>query len=326
VKRKGLEEFKLQVKLNIEDNHKKFSFLGLQDENLRIIESEIPVVISLRGDELLIRGEQKDVEIACEFLKQLKELVNVFSVLSPGEIKQALQIFKKDRNYSLLRIFGDICLVTHEGKQIKPKSIAQKEYIEAIRNFDLVFSIGPAGTGKTYLAVAMAIEALKSKQVIRVILARPAVEAGEKLGFLPGDISEKVDPYLRPLFDALLEMIGFERCQKLKEKGVLEIAPLAFMRGRSLNNSFIILDEAQNTTSEQMMMFLTRLGFGSKAVVTGDITQIDLPKGQMSGLIEAQQLLGGLEEVKFIYFTEQDVVRHPLVKKIIKIYEKKNKS
>jgi phosphate starvation-inducible PhoH-like protein len=241
--------------------------------------------------------------------------------LYPNDIDYAIRMVSDDRNVNLEDIFLDAVYISSKKKVVTPKSVAQKRYIDAIRSRDLVIGIGPAGTGKTYLAMAMAVAFLMKQEVERIVLTRPAVEAGEKLGFLPGDIAEKVNPYLRPLYDALHDMMDFERVSKLVERGVIEVAPLAFMRGRTLNNSYVILDEAQNTGSEQMKMFLTRLGFHSKAVITGDITQVDLPDTKVSGLIEVQSILKGIEGIEFVYFSEKDVVRHPLVQDIIKAYD-----
>jgi phosphate starvation-inducible PhoH-like protein len=255
-------------------------------------------------------------------LEDFADLFTEGKTFTDRELREAFAQIAEDRALSLRDYFTKARFNPAGKKQVSPKSATQRRYIEAIQNKDVVFGIGVAGTGKTYLAVAMAVQALMQKQVDRIVLARPAVEAGEKLGFLPGDLQDKVDPYLRPLYDALFDLIDYERVSKLLEKRVIEVAPLAFMRGRTLANAFIILDEAQNTTSEQMKMFLTRIGFGSKAVITGDVTQIDLPTGKRSGLIEAERVLSGVEDIDFVYFTEKDVVRHRLVQMIIKAYEK----
>ncbi|OQA19945.1 MAG: PhoH-like protein [bacterium ADurb.Bin363] len=320
-----MEEFQLQLKLNLGDNNQTFRFLGLQNENLKIIESHTPVKIISRGNDIILSGEKEEVDKTAKLFSKLKEIFEVNKDITTYELRYAVEQFNKNPESDLTSFFSNIIFVTPGGRQIKPKTASQSKYITSIRKHDVVFSIGPAGTGKTYLAVAMAIVYLKNREVSRIVLTRPAVEAGERLGFLPGDLQEKVDPYLRPLYDALYDMMDIEKFQKLKEKGIIEIAPLAFMRGRSLNSSFIILDEAQNTSSEQMKMFLTRLGYGSKAVITGDITQMDLPVGIRSGLVEAQYVLNSIEGISFCYFNEQDVVRHELVKKIIKAYENKDK-
>jgi len=319
-----LQEIQYQLKLNLGDNTQAINFLGFQNENLKIIEEYVSVKIAARGSEIFFTGSEKDVKKTVRLFTKLKEIFNVTQNFTPSEIRYAVELFYKDEEKNLTDFFNDVILVSHDGKQIKPRTLSQKKYIENLKKYDMVFSIGPAGTGKTYLAVAMAVLALKNREVKRIILTRPAVEAGEKLGFLPGDLEEKIDPYLRPLYDALYDMMEIEKIAKLKEKGIIEIAPLAFMRGRSLNSSYIILDEAQNTSSEQMKMFLTRLGNGSRAVITGDITQIDLPAGYNSGLVEARYILKSIKGIAFTYFTEQDVVRHELVKKIIKAYENKD--
>ena len=278
-----------------------------------------------RGQDLTIDGDPKDVATAERILDDFAQLFNEGKTFTDRELREAFAQIAEDRAYSLRDHFTKARFNPTGKKQVAPKSANQRRYIEAIQSNDIVFGIGVAGTGKTYLAVAMAVQALMQKQVSRIVLARPAVEAGEKLGFLPGDLQDKVDPYLRPLYDALFDLIDAERVTKLLEKRIIEVAPLAFMRGRTLADAFIILDEAQNTTSEQMKMFLTRIGFGSKAVVTGDVTQIDLPTGKRSGLIEAERVLSGVEEIEFVYFTEKDVVRHRLVQLIIRAYEEHSK-
>jgi phosphate starvation-inducible PhoH-like protein len=267
-------------------------------------------------------GPADRVALGRSLLEQLYALGKKGSSLDQNDIARAVEVLRGDRRAAIKEIFHDTVLVGARARSVAPKGLAQKRYVDAIRNTDIVFGIGPAGTGKTYLAMAMAVRAMMAKECKRIILARPAVEAGEKLGFLPGTMAEKVNPYLRPLYDALHDMMDFERAEQLIERGHIEVAPLAFMRGRTLNDSFVILDEAQNTTSEQMKMFLTRLGFNSKAVVTGDVTQVDLPSGARSGLLEAKQLLSGIEGIAFCYFTEVDVVRHPLVQQIIKAYDR----
>jgi len=298
------------------------ALFGPHSENLRRIARTIGVKINAKGNSLTIQGDDLDIHLSKRVLNDLYALLKKGYPLYSTDIDYAIRMVSDDRSVNLEEIFLDAVYISSKKRVITPKSIAQKRYIDAIRKYDLVISIGPAGTGKTYLAMAMAVAFLMKQEVERIVLTRPAVEAGEKLGFLPGDISEKVNPYLRPLYDALHDMMDFDRASKLVEKGIIEVAPLAFMRGRTLNDSFVILDEAQNTGSEQMKMFLTRLGFGSKAVITGDITQIDLPENKVSGLIEVQGILKGIEGIQFVYFSEKDVVRHPLVQDIIKAYER----
>ncbi len=305
------------------DNPRHFQdLLGDHDEHMKAIERALGVRVSAHGTTLLIGGDSVECELAGRVLSQLYGLVEKGYPVYPSDVDYAVRILSRDRTANLREIFLDTIYISAHKRTITPKSVAQKQYIDAIRNFDIVFGIGPAGTGKTYLAMAMAVAELMRNNFARMILARPAVEAGEKLGFLPGDLAEKVNPYLRPLYDALHDMVDFERAQKMLERGVIEVAPLAFMRGRTLNDSFVILDEAQNTTSEQMKMFLTRLGYGSKAVITGDVTQIDLPAGRLSGLKEAQQVLAGIDDIKFCMFSERDVVRHRLVQDIITAYDR----
>jgi phosphate starvation-inducible PhoH-like protein len=298
------------------------NLLGHHDEHLRAIERALGVQVAVNGTTVLISGDAVERELAGRALTQLYAVVEKGYPVYSSDVDYAIRILSGDRNANLREIFLDTIYISAHKRVITPKSIAQKEYIEAIRNYDIVFGIGPAGTGKTYLAMAMAVAELMKNNFARMILTRPAVEAGEKLGFLPGDLAEKVNPYLRPLYDALHDMVDFERAQKMLERGNIEVAPLAFMRGRTLNDSFVILDEAQNTTSEQMKMFLTRLGYGSKAVITGDVTQIDLPAGRASGLKEAQVILSGVDGIRFCYFTERDVVRHRLVQDVISAYER----
>jgi phosphate starvation-inducible protein PhoH and related proteins len=293
---------------------------GEQDKNIRLIEKLAVVRLVVRGGVISISGDSISVLHIRNLLSQLNEISRKGYPLFPADIEYAHRILSEDATADLEQIFMDTVFISSKKRIITPKSIAQKLYIDAIRNADMVFGIGPAGTGKTYLAMAMAVASLLEKKVNRISLARPAVEAGEKLGFLPGDLAEKVNPYLRPLYDALFDMIDFERASALIQKGVIEVAPLAFMRGRTLNDSFVILDEAQNTTSEQMKMFLTRLGYGSKAVITGDVTQIDLPMDKTSGLVEAEELLCKTEGIRFVHFSELDVVRHPLVQEVIRAY------
>jgi phosphate starvation-inducible PhoH-like protein len=297
------------------------TLFGVHDQNIKYLESLLDVRINARGQDLTVDGDPKDVETVERILEDFSDLFAEGRSFTDKELREAFAQIAEDRAYSLRDYFTKARFNPAGKKQVAPKSAMQRRYIESIQDKDIVFGVGPAGTGKTYLAVAMAVQALMQKQVNRIVLARPAVEAGEKLGFLPGDLQDKVDPYLRPLYDALFDLIDYERVTRLLEKRVIEVAPLAFMRGRTLGDAFIILDEAQNTTSEQMKMFLTRIGFGSKAVVTGDVTQIDLPQGKRSGLVEAERVLSKVEGIEFIYFTEKDVVRHRLVQMIIKAYE-----
>lgn len=315
------KESSVMERMSFENNQLAQSLFGEHNQHIRLVEQRLGLKISTKGNTLQIRGEDEDVFLARRLFSELYGLLRKGYPLYDNDIDFAIRFLRENHEAGLQEVFMDAVYVTSQKRVITPKTQNQKEYIEAIRQYDIVFGIGPAGTGKTYLAMSMAISALMKNEVIRIVLARPAVEAGEKLGFLPGDLYEKVNPYLRPLYDALHDMMNFEKATKLVQRGIIEVAPLAFMRGRTLNDSFVILDEAQNTTSEQMKMFLTRLGFSSKAVITGDITQIDLPEGKTSGLIEAQQLLTGVEGMAFIYFNKKDVIRHPLVQKIIKAYE-----
>jgi phosphate starvation-inducible PhoH-like protein len=297
------------------------TLFGIHDQNIKYLESLLDVRINARGQDLTVDGDPKDVATVERILEDFSDLFHEGRSFSDKELRDAFAQIAEDRAYSLRDYFTKARFNPSGKKQVAPKSANQRRYIEEIQAKDIVFGVGVAGTGKTFLAVAMAVQALMQKQVNRIVLARPAVEAGEKLGFLPGDLQDKVDPYLRPLYDALFDLIDYERVTKLLEKRVIEVAPLAFMRGRTLADAFIILDEAQNTTSEQMKMFLTRIGFGSKAVITGDVTQIDLPQGKRSGLVEAERVLKGIEGIEFCYFTDKDVVRHKLVQMIIKAYE-----
>ncbi|HZG53392.1 MAG TPA: PhoH family protein [Pyrinomonadaceae bacterium] len=297
------------------------TLFGVHDQNIKYLESLLDVRVDARGQDLTIDGDPKDVATVERILEDFTALFAEGKTFTDKELREAFAQIAEDRAYSLRDYFTKARFNPAGKKQVAPKSANQRHYIEAIQNKDVVFGVGVAGTGKTYLAVAMAVQALMQKQVSRIVLARPAVEAGEKLGFLPGDLQDKVDPYLRPLYDALFDLIDAERVTKLLEKRVIEVAPLAFMRGRTLADAFIILDEAQNTTGEQMKMFLTRIGFGSKAVITGDVTQIDLPTGRRSGLVEAERVLSGVEGIEFVYFTDRDVVRHRLVQMIIRAYE-----
>jgi phosphate starvation-inducible PhoH-like protein len=297
------------------------SLFGTYDENLKQLEKQFGVRIRTTGKELIVEGEPVEVARAEKVLDQLAGLMRGGYRLANGDVKTAAQLVSQDDHVELADYFLRSASKTAGKRQIVPKSVTQKRYLDAIEQHDIVFGIGPAGTGKTYLAMAQAVSFLLAKRVSRIILARPAVEAGEKLGFLPGDLLEKVNPYLRPLYDALYDMIETERAERLLERGTIEVAPIAFMRGRTLNDAFVILDEAQNTTSEQMKMFLTRLGFGSKAVITGDVTQIDLPTGRTSGLVEAMKVIGKVEGIAFVHFDDKDVVRHSLVQQIVKAYE-----
>jgi phosphate starvation-inducible PhoH-like protein len=294
---------------------------GSLDENLRNLESALNVRLKTSGHDVVVEGGPDEVVRAERVLEQLGALLRDGYRFGRGDVKTAAQLITHNPNVELQEYFLKGSSRSAGRKQVAPKSVTQRRYLDAIDQFDIVFGVGPAGTGKTYLAMAQAVASLLSKKVNRIILARPAVEAGEKLGFLPGDLQEKVNPYLRPLYDALYDMLDGERVERLLERGVIEVAPIAFMRGRTLNDAFVILDEAQNTTSEQMKMFLTRLGFGSKAVVTGDVTQIDLPAGRMSGLVESLKVVKGIEGIATIYFDERDVVRHSLVQQIVKAYE-----
>ena len=301
------------------------TLFGVHDQNIKYLESLLDVRIDARGQDVSIDGDPADVETVERILQDFSDLFKEGKHFTDKELREAFAQIAEDRAFSLRDYFTKARFNPAGKKQVAPKSVNQRKYIQAIQEKDVVFGIGVAGTGKTYLAVAMAVQALMQKQVNRIVLARPAVEAGEKLGFLPGDLQDKVDPYLRPLYDALFDLIDYERVTRLLEKRVIEVAPLAFMRGRTLADAFIILDEAQNTTSEQMKMFLTRIGFGSKAVITGDVTQVDLPTGKRSGLIEAERILSNLEGIEFVYFTEKDVVRHKLVQMIIRAYEEQTK-
>jgi phosphate starvation-inducible PhoH-like protein len=294
---------------------------GEHNNNLQRIAQATDAIINARGNTVFIQGDKIATALAGNVLKQLYGLLKEGYPLHPNDIDYAVRTLSGDDRINLKEIFLDKVYITSKKSAIIPKSLAQKEYIDAIRKYDIVFGIGPAGTGKTYLAMAMAVSALSKGIVNRIILTRPAVEAGEALGFLPGDLAEKVDPYLRPLYDALHDMMRFEKAAALMEKGIIEVAPIAFMRGRTLNDSFIILDEAQNTTSEQMKMFLTRIGFNSKAVITGDITQIDLPSDKTSGLIESKNILHDIDGIQIVFFSKRDVVRHKLVQEIIRAYE-----
>ena len=297
---------------------------GSHNSNLTRIAELSKVKIDVRGNSVNLQGDNSKIVFAEKILTQLYGLINKNFSLYPADIDSAVKALKADETCQLKDIFFDTIFITAKKKAITPRNSNQKKYIDASREYDIIFALGPAGTGKTYLAMAMAVAALTKGEISRIVLTRPAVEAGETLGFLPGDLAEKINPYLRPLYDALYDMLGFEKTKELIVQGVIEIAPLAFMRGRTLNDSFVVLDEAQNTSSEQMKMFLTRLGYSSRAIITGDITQIDLPLGKQSGLIEAKNILINIKGLKFIYFNRRDVVRHRLVSKIIQAYEKLN--
>jgi phosphate starvation-inducible PhoH-like protein len=309
-------------RVTFDSNELVRSLYGENNGNLRLIEKRLNIIINIRGNELILQGAPSELEMAENLLSQLYGLLKEGYPIYERDVEYSLRILGSDHKTELKPIFLDRVYIPSKKKTITPKSVNQKNYIDSIRKYDIVIGIGPAGTGKTYLAMAMAIASLIKKEVNRVVLARPAVEAGERLGFLPGDLYEKVNPYLRPLYDALHDMMDFESASRLMQSGVIEVAPLAFMRGRTLNDSFIILDEAQNATPEQMKMFLTRLGFSSKTVITGDITQTDLPEGKTSGLIQARDILAHIPDIKFVYFGREDVVRHPLVQEIIDAYGK----
>ncbi|MEL7564947.1 MAG: PhoH family protein [Dehalobacterium sp.] len=310
-----------ELKITIGSNGQAANLLGHRDENLRLLENSLQAGIVARGDEVILTGTPKDLAKAQHVFDHLLTLAKAGVSITASSINYALNIIDQDQE-KIAEKLTQTFYVTPRGKQIKAKTLGQYQYMQSIKQNGIVFGIGPAGTGKTYLAVVMAVLALKSKEVKRLILTRPAVEAGEKLGFLPGDLQDKVDPYLRPIYDSLYDILGMENAQKLMERNTIEVAPLAYMRGRTLDDAFIILDEAQNTTSQQMKMFLTRIGFGSRTVVTGDITQVDLPKGQQSGLLQVQNILQNIQGIDFCYLTQSDVVRHPLVQKIINAYEK----
>ncbi|HZK50131.1 MAG TPA: PhoH family protein [Actinomycetota bacterium] len=310
-----------QVKILVPSQHDMVRLVGARDELLRLVEGAFETRILVRGNEIVISGGAQETERVSNLFQELISMLDQDHVLTKDSVTRSIEIVKGDSRAKPSVVLGDTVVVTHSGKPIRPKTAGQKRYVDQIRENTIVLGVGPAGTGKTYLAVAMAIRALKAGEVSRIVLTRPAVEAGERLGFLPGDISAKIDPYLRPLYDSLYEMLEPETFHRYVEQGTVEIAPLAFMRGRTLNDSFIILDEAQNTTPEQMKMFLTRLGFSSKAVVTGDVTQIDLPSGARSGLIVVQEILGKIAGVGIANLDGRDVVRHKIVQDIVEAYQ-----
>ncbi|MGY3775681.1 PhoH family protein [Helcococcus sueciensis] len=301
------------------------TLFGNLDKNIIYIEREFGIKIKVSDDGLHIRGNEQILPLVTHLFDVLFEIIEVKGILTFEDVRYAVSMEKQENSENIKSYLNDIVVTTYQGKPIRPKTIGQKRYVDIIRDNGIVFGIGPAGTGKTYLAMAMAIESFKNKEINRIILTRPAVEAGESLGFLPGDLQEKIDPYLRPLYDALYEIMGPETYQKLIERGAIEVAPLAYMRGRTLDNAFVILDEAQNTTPQQMKMFLTRLGYGSKAIITGDITQLDLPRGKKSGLITIRNILKNIKGIEFVDFDKNDVVRHPLVQRIIDAYDEYEK-
>ncbi len=308
--------------VEITDNDTMSRLAGPEDENIALIEQRFPARIFVRGGQITVQGpDSQVVKMVSDFILQLQKVAGDGHVLSSADVRYALDMIAEEGKLDLAPLYNDIIVTTARGKPVRPRTSGQKDYIDSLRDNDVVFSVGPAGTGKTYLAVCYAVAMLKASKISRILLVRPAVEAGESLGFLPGDLREKVEPYVRPLYDAFYDLFSPEKFMRYLEKNVVEIAPLAYMRGRTLNDSFIILDEAQNTTPEQMKMFLTRLGFGSRVVVTGDITQIDLPPGKQSGLIKVMDILQGIEGIRFLTLTNQDVVRHRIVQDVVKAYE-----
>jgi phosphate starvation-inducible protein PhoH and related proteins len=316
-----MAEQKTSIELTL-DEQQTHTLFGNHDENLRIIEDSFDVKISSRGNEIFVAGTTENIAPVQKLVGELQRLIEQGYPLKKADVQTSVRVLRDKPGVNVIDFFTDDKVGQSIRRVVTPRNLAQKLYLQAITDYDIVFGVGPAGTGKTYLAVAAAAAALQDKSIKRIVLCRPAVEAGERLGFLPGDIAEKINPYLRPLYDSLYDIIGFEKVEKLMERSIIEIAPLAFMRGRTLNDAFIILDEAQNTTPEQMKMFLTRLGFGSKAVVTGDITQVDLPDGKKSGLREVRRILEHVEDLQFFDFTQKDVVRHPLVAKIVTAYDR----
>ena len=313
------------MELRLDDEGTQALF-GNRDENLRMLEDEFGVKISSRGNEIFVQGQAENVAPVEKLLDEMQHLIEQGYPLKRSDLSTSVRVLRDRPETNLVDFFTDDALQAAVRRVVTPRNVAQKLYLQAMQDFDITFAIGPAGTGKTFLAVAAAAAALSEKAIKRIVLCRPAVEAGERLGFLPGDIAEKVNPYLRPLYDSLYDIMGYDKVDKLIEKGIIEIAPLAFMRGRTLNDAFIILDEAQNTTPEQMKMFLTRLGFGSKAVVTGDVTQVDLPEGKKSGLREARRILSNVDDIRFFDFSDRDVVRHPLVAKVVVAYDRAEKA
>lgn len=307
--------------LTLDNMESYLSLFGMNDRNMAALEQELDVAISLRGQELQVQGDGENAALAEQVIGKLIQMLRRGEMIDASRIRYAVALAREGRLEQIEEIIGDVVAITHRGRRIQCKTLGQREYVAAVREHELTLAVGPAGTGKTYLAMALAVVAMRNKEVERIVLTRPAVEAGEKLGFLPGDMTQKVDPYLRPLYDALYEIMGVESYQRMVERGTLEVAPLAFMRGRTLSDAFIILDEAQNTTPEQMKMFLTRLGAGSRCIVTGDASQIDLPKGKRSGLLEAMEVLRDVDGVSIIELTAKDVVRHELVQKIVRAYE-----
>ena len=309
------------IAIKVDNNEHLQQLLGRFDQHINIIDRYFKVKVTPQGDNITITGSSDDTEKVALLFQELLWLLHQKQVLHAADVEYAIKLLFEGQAGQIRELFTDLVFLTPRGKKIKPQTVGQKKYLDAMRKNDIVFGIGPAGTGKTYLAMTMAVKALKEKKVQRLILTRPAVEAGENLGFLPGDLEDKVEPYLRPLYDALYDLLGIEIYRNYLEKGMIEVAPLAYMRGRTLDDSFIILDEAQNTTAQQMKMFLTRLGFGSRAVITGDTTQVDLPRGRFSGLVQVQTILKDVPGIDFVYLTDKDVVRHPLVQKIIQAYE-----
>ena len=316
-----LKEMHLFLQLTLENMETYLSLFGMNDRNMAALEQELNVSVALRGQELHIQGDENDIALAEQVIEKLIGMLRRGEYVDAARIRYAVTLAREGKLDQMEEILGDVVAITHRGRRIQCKTLGQREYVNAVRQNELTVAVGPAGTGKTYLAMALAVVALKNKEVERIVLTRPAVEAGERLGFLPGDMTQKVDPYLRPLYDALYEIMGVESYQRMAERGTLEVAPLAFMRGRTLGDAFIILDEAQNTTPEQMKMFLTRLGASSRCIVTGDVSQIDLPKGKKSGLVEAMEVLRDVEGISVVELTARDVVRHELVQKIVRAYE-----
>lgn len=312
----------LEKRIVIENNNIISEIFGELDENIKIIENELDIKVIIGDGEIKLLGNEASLIPAERLIYNLIDIIKVQKKLDKQDLMYTIKLINEGKDDQLKDLLNEVICITSTGKSIKPKTLGQKRYLDAIKKSDIVFGIGPAGTGKTYLAMAMAVQAFKNKQVNRIILTRPAVEAGENLGFLPGDLQEKVDPYLRPIYDALFDILGYENYLRYMEKGLIEVAPLAYMRGRTLDSAYVILDEAQNTTNEQMKMFLTRLGYGSKAIVTGDVTQIDLPKGKQSGLKTVSTILENVDGIGLVYLSKYDIVRHPLVQRIIDAYEK----